>query len=276
MCQALKVSFFGTDDQLREAFRDGLEHPSTPGRGLSDDEVAPLLDAYLKLARPAIGFFDRGHGEPSLLRGGDPRLPTDMVWPTGPTGLDLTFECEVRLSQLPESKLLADRDGSLLFFSDVHAARGKAAGYGLCIRIDPAVDREPRPHPPSMAELKDLVPRAPGTYWSEAGAMLPRTSADQVRDLAPDLAAEMAFEIIAEEVQRISTDRFGFLWAQMFGWAGGSAQPHEQLLAKTTRGEDWRSLLSVCDDIGYNSKWLVREPALVAGNFSECLYEWGE
>lgn len=270
------MSFFGSDAQVREAFSDGIAHPSAPGNRLSGGDVAPLVDAYLKLARPAIGFFDTGDGEPSLLRGGDPLLPTGLAWPTDLAGHDLTFECEVRLSRLPESELLADRDGSLLFFSNIHTPTGEVAGTGLCIPVAADGDRERRPHPPPMAGFEGLVPLDQRSYWSMAGSMLPRASADEVRDLAPDLDTHIAFEIIFEEVQRVSADQFGFLWAHMFGWAAGSAQPHEQLLASTNRGADLRSLLSVSDDIGYNSKWLVREPELTAGNFDECFFEWGE
>lgn len=89
-------------------------------QGVPEDEVA----RFAELIRFRIHAWQREEGVRAGRRGGRPRLPVGMPWPTCPKGFPLPFLLRLDCAALPRVPDLAlPADGTLLFFLDQEGAR---------------------------------------------------------------------------------------------------------------------------------------------------------
>ncbi|MCT2280326.1 DUF1963 domain-containing protein [Micromonospora chalcea] len=90
------------------------------GQGVPEDEVA----RFAELIRFRIHACQREEGVHAGRRGGRPRLPVGMPWPTCPEGSPLPFLLRLDCAALPRVPDLAlPADGTLLFFLDQEGAQ---------------------------------------------------------------------------------------------------------------------------------------------------------
>ncbi|GGP44875.1 DUF1963 domain-containing protein [Saccharothrix coeruleofusca] len=171
-------------------------------RGFPDDEV----DKFADQLRFAVWAGACGDGEEVVgQKGGLPRLPVGVEWPSSEAGSPLPFIASVDCAALPRAEgLPLPEDGSLLFFlhheSDYEEPLGES-GYARVLYVPAGAETVVAAPPPDHdstrffnENIPFLLPEYRLTAWVEA--VLPDWIGDEEEaELASDLVKELLADL---------------------------------------------------------------------------------